>query len=245
METTKKCSQCGNKFQGRSNKIYCSDTCKMAAFKSGQTFDTSPIEEPKSRISNDNFSSTMDKSKEIALQIELRKLELAHIRAMAEIEAEEKEKDRYWELEKMQFQSEKEKQKLQGEIEELRKMQVKKVEEEVPIEVEDNSLLPEDLKEAYDDCVIQFLEWEGEKLRLSNIQTFREEIMVLGKNIKRFIKSENLDKDEVAEYMQLSRMVHLLDTAADKINRKSFLDEKATVYSLDEDWREELEESLD
>lgn len=245
METTKKCPQCGNKFQGRSNKIYCSDTCKMAAFKSGQTFDIPPIEEPKSRISNDNFSSTMDKSKEIALQIELRKLELAHIRAMAEIEAEEKEKDRNFELEKMQFQSEKEKQKLLREIEELRKMQVKKVEQEVPIEVENNSLLPETLKEEYDDCVIQFLEWEGEKLRLSDILPFRDGVMELGKTMKKFIKTQQLNKEEVIEYLHLNRIAHLLNNAEAKINCKSFLDEKATAYSLDEDWREELEESLD
>ncbi len=32
--TTKYCPQCGNEFEGRANKLYCSIKCKMAAFYS-------------------------------------------------------------------------------------------------------------------------------------------------------------------------------------------------------------------
>lgn len=33
---SKKCPQCGKEFEGRANKIYCSLTCKMIAFKNAE-----------------------------------------------------------------------------------------------------------------------------------------------------------------------------------------------------------------
>ncbi|HNW69366.1 MAG TPA: hypothetical protein PKI01_03110 [Bacteroidales bacterium] len=47
MTTTKNCPQCGAEFQGRSNRLYCSDRCKMDAFYKGNNKSESLIQTDK------------------------------------------------------------------------------------------------------------------------------------------------------------------------------------------------------
>jgi hypothetical protein len=59
--TTKYCPQCGNKFEGRANKLYCSIKCKMAAFYSSDGNSGNGL--PFNGISNEKPGQTLTDNK--------------------------------------------------------------------------------------------------------------------------------------------------------------------------------------
>lgn len=87
------CPQCLEKFEGgRSNRLYCSDACKMQAFQQRHKEETSKdfINRPESKFNNKNDSKSSKFSPE---EVELRKheLDLVHQRKLLLFEQRQKE----------------------------------------------------------------------------------------------------------------------------------------------------------
>jgi hypothetical protein len=130
MSNTKKCPHCGNTFEGRANKIYCSNKCKMAAFQQDKAQDAPPKVEvsepllmgnPLPHFRPKDKPQTENKEQILKLEIELRRLELAHQKEIALLQAQDRERERNFELKKMQLTFEQEKKELQNEIASLQK----------------------------------------------------------------------------------------------------------------------------
>lgn len=247
MKTIKTCPQCGNDFQGRNNKVYCSDKCKMATFKQSQ--EENPMEED-----DELFVSTKqipepkrertpirDKSHEheLELQVQLRKLELEHLRTLAAIEAEEKEKVRNFELSKMKLSFE---QLRQHQIPEI--LPSEEMEEEYEKEEETIIILPKDLMKEYKDLVKLFLKAEGTNFKLAKIQRMKEDITQLARKLVAFAQKNGVHKNELTEFIHLKDIALLLDELIEEINGFDLWDEKVTNFEVEEDWREELLASL-
>lgn len=78
MKNSKECPKCDNRFESRSNKIYCSDKCKMAAFRQTQSQNLEPEEEELNFLEKPKKMPLKESNSDLTLQLELRKLELAH-----------------------------------------------------------------------------------------------------------------------------------------------------------------------
>ena len=104
MKTSKQCPSCGKRFDGRSNQLYCSNRCKMAAFQASKTQTagvpgpTAPIEAmpppvlPTRSGSDPRPSPAHATHPELAATKEgvaLRRLELKHAQRLRELEMEE------------------------------------------------------------------------------------------------------------------------------------------------------------
>lgn len=258
METIKQCPQCGIQFQGRSNKRYCSDKCKLSAFKDAKTLPpqsqnlptivsmpTIPKNQSNLKLKNEPtimLTNERNEADVLRLQIELRKMELTHEIRLAEMAGSENDKQRNFELEKLRFHAEKEKQHQPPKMEEAKKIPIQKAKEAVLVEIIDFIPLPQKLIERYNLCAIQFLEREGEMLNINDIGEFADYVIEISKDIRRFIIAQKIDEDGVMEYAYLKKISNMLDDTADTIMRESL---SAMAYRLDEELRKELESSLE
>ena len=104
MKTSKQCPSCGTRFDGRSNQLYCSNRCKMAAFQAHKTQTaeapgpTAPIAAmpPPVLPTRSGFNprpspadSTRPESAATKESVALRRLELKHAQRLRELEMEE------------------------------------------------------------------------------------------------------------------------------------------------------------
>ena len=98
MSTTKTCLQCGITFEGRPNKIYCSDSCKMQFFRQEKAVSIPPLTLPKmastTSASRANRSVPVDKT-----TVELEKLRLQTNERLKQMEYDELERKRKFEIE--------------------------------------------------------------------------------------------------------------------------------------------------
>lgn len=256
MGIIKKCPQCGSEFEGRSNKMYCSDKCKMVAFKENQVTEIVMEDKDKdiSKTDNVGFSITRkmekeplrERSEDRELEIELRKLELEHIWTLAKIQSEENEKERNFELQKMQLDFEQERQILVNEIFKLEQAQeaFHSIPQKEPTPTENKRILPKPLKKEYDKIVKGYFEREHQPINLSQIEVYKKEVIELGRKVVLHAKDNDIPKKDLVAFIQLKKMLNGYDKMIEVIGKLSFLAAKVTGYKLSDNLREELEESL-
>ena len=136
MKSTKICLQCEEEFAGRSNQIYCSGRCKAEAFREGKTRSILPKsnsavvpntavrlpESPSARTRH--VGSDRGDAKAAKIQLEMRRLDLAHAQELRQIELDEENRRREHERALAQInaqttQKESEIQKLTKQVDEL------------------------------------------------------------------------------------------------------------------------------
>lgn len=250
MKNTKECPECGTTFEGRSNKVYCSDKCKITAFRNAQSQDLEPEEEEINFLEKPKKISSKESPSDMTLQLELRKLELAHAREMAEMELREKEKERQFEMDKIRFQHENEKKELQNQISLLKhqtpQYHEEEYEQEDELEEEEVELiyLPKGMKKYHKKLVKQFLSWEDEMLTLSLIKEYQAEVVSLIDDIAEYIEDNEIDRDKVVGYKDLRKINLSLTQMKERIALKGFFEAKETSFHLSDRWRSEMEESL-
>ena len=104
MKTSKQCPSCGTRFDGRSNQLYCSNRCKMAAVQASKTQTAgvpgpiAPIEAMPSPVLPTRSGSdprpspahaTRPESAATKEGVALRRLELKHAQWLREVEMKE------------------------------------------------------------------------------------------------------------------------------------------------------------
>ena len=103
MKTTKKCPQCNQDFVGQSKRLYCSDRCKVEAFRAGKTrpvgdiltaVQTLPVpfisvSEPSKQPRSMSRTYAGQSSK---VELDIRRLEFDHARQMKLMDLEEAER---------------------------------------------------------------------------------------------------------------------------------------------------------
>lgn len=259
MAHIKTCPQCGNEFEGRSNKVYCSDKCKMAAFKENQVlgddndFSTMEIITPKKEKQPKDQN---EQERILTLQLELRKLELAHLEKQALITAEERQNERYFELQKRDKERNFELEKLKMSYEQEKVELLKKVEtlqgqlseaEQDEIEDDEEDIerpLPQHFQAAYKDAIQTFLDNEGETLYRSDIEAMQADLKDLGRKIVSYAEKQGYDKTDFQAYDILKRINEVCKDLIAEIESKGFFEAKCTSYTIDEDSREELEAEI-
>jgi hypothetical protein len=112
METTKKCPQCDQRFIGRANRIYCSEKCKMNAFKASTSRTGGDLPSGTHPLPSHNLTPTTHHSvsfseESLRLQVELRRLELEYAQRMKQFEAEES--DPNWNVQQLSIMYSKQK----------------------------------------------------------------------------------------------------------------------------------------
>lgn len=101
MKTTKMCPQCNVAFGGRSNQLYCSDRCKVEAFRAGKTHkskeDVIEVSESlKPAVVTNQPSRVLRSATDVSYKegLKIRRLELEHDRQMRQMELNEEERRR-------------------------------------------------------------------------------------------------------------------------------------------------------
>ncbi len=109
----KKCPQCGTEFEGRSNRLYCSDSCKMRSFNQQKsTVDITPT-----AIRQKQVTSPVEPSISTAkLELETTRLHLAADEKKRQFEAEERQRERQYELLRQARQFDQEQQRAEAEL---------------------------------------------------------------------------------------------------------------------------------
>lgn len=251
MKNTKECPECGTTFEGRSNKVYCSDKCKITAFRNAQSQDLEPEEEEINFLEKPKKISSKESPSYMTLQLELRKLELAHAREMAEMELREKEKERQYELDKIRFQQDNEKKELLNQISLLKHQTPEYHEKEYEEQQDDGEeeeekfiYLPKGMKKYHKKLVKQFLSWEDEMLTLFLIEEYQDGVVRLIDDIAEYIEDNEIDRDKVVGYKDLRKINLSLNQMKERIALKGFFEAKETSFHLKDRWRSEMEESL-
>ena len=105
MKIPKICPQCNANFPGRSNQLYCTDRCKVEAFREGKTrkADVISIDGSDSLVANlpSRRSQSLARAttnKSTKSDLEIRRLELAHDRELRQMDLDEKEQCRKHEM---------------------------------------------------------------------------------------------------------------------------------------------------
>ena len=237
--------------------MYCSDKCKMAAFKQSHDVETEDDEDddfleiknnpiPKTDNAEFSIARKMEKERDRELEIELRKLELEHIWTLAKIQSEEKEKERNFELQKMQLDFEQERQILVNEIFKLEQAQeaYHSIPQKEPTPTENKRILPKPLKKEYDKIVKGYFDRENQPINLSQIEAYKKEVIELGRKVVLYAKDNDIPKKDFVAFVQLKKMLNGYEKMEEAIGQLSFLAAKVTAYKLSDNLREELEESL-
>ena len=113
---TKKCPQCGTTFTGRSNRLYCSDTCKLRSFHESEpatTMESKPVS-----VSH-QFKKTVPRADANATKFELEvtRLRLESDEKRHQLEAQERERERQHEIEKLDREFDQEIQRTKASLE--------------------------------------------------------------------------------------------------------------------------------
>ena len=101
MKIEKMCPQCSTNFIGRSNQLYCSDPCKIKAFRAGQTHKLTEavveINEMPTHVTAGKQSLRVQRpstDKTYKVELEIRRLELEHERKIRQMEIDKVERGR-------------------------------------------------------------------------------------------------------------------------------------------------------
>lgn len=270
MEISKKCPHCHKHFEGRTNKIYCSSQCKTAAFQENKThtesgltggLDADKITPIKENLTGRNTEELLK------LQIELRKLELAHKTECMALEAAEREKERNFELKKMELNFEQDKLSLKNRIgllgQELEKFQVEQAPEnedddeideeydETEEEGEENDWededddLPGELQTAYQTFVRNYLSYENQSFNKSRIQQLQQTLSDLQTEFEDYADEYDIDPSEWQEYENLEGINNNLTVIYNDLDTRFFLESSTYRLSLGKLWRNHLKESIE
>lgn len=252
MKNNKTCPQCGTEFEGRSNKQYCSDKCKMEAFKQRQESENRNVIPAKEHDNHKGEEKAVqilnEQEKILKLELELRRLELLHLERQAEIHAEEKENERYFEiqkqekdrkfeLEKMRTLHEQEKATLQKAMEGIQNKLLKRT-QEVKL------TLPLNLKEEYHEVIETFLDNEEQSLYHEEIVEMQRKLIDLGQKVAAFAEKKGYNKTKVSAYQILKKINQEYKDLILEIGNKSFFETKCATCFIDEDLRDMLEEEI-
>ena len=284
MPNTKKCPHCGNTFEGRANKIYCSNKCKMAAFQQDKAQDAPPKVEvsgtplltgnPLSNFRTKDKPQTENKEQILKLQIELRKLELAHQKEIALLQAQDRERERNFELKKMQLTFEQEKKELQNEIEGLQKQNMlvlqqnnepnrpedkaeetedyyeMESEEENEEEYEDDGqdeeiALPLELRKMYVKLIRNYLAWNKASISKERAQKAFNYVERLQSDFENFANEHDVSPDDWWEYRILLGIHQNLKHVLTNLKNRFFFQSQNYDFKFDEKWYKTLKESIE
>lgn len=102
MLNQKQCLHCGTTFEGRSNRLYCSDACKQRAFQLNQQATTSQSVtgqlEQKTGIDRKLPKGFRNDTASVKAEVELARLKFASEEKLKVLEAEERQRERQHEL---------------------------------------------------------------------------------------------------------------------------------------------------
>ena len=284
MNHTKKCPHCGNTFEGRANKIYCSNKCKMAAFQQDKAQDAPPKTEfsgtplltgnPLPHFRPKDKPQTENKEQILKLQIELRKLELAHQKEIALLQAQDRERERNFELKKMQLTFEQEKKELQNEIEGLQKQNMlvlqqnnepnrpedkaeetedyyeMESEEENEEEYEDDGqdeeiALPLELRKMYVKLIRNYLAWNKISVSKERAQKAFNYVERLQSNFENFANEHDVLPDDWWEYRILLGIHQNLKHVLTNLKNRFFFQSQNYDFKFEEKWYKTLKESIE
>ena len=93
----KKCPQCGTTFEGRSNRLYCSDSCKQSAFQQNQQ-NASYHQERKPETRLNRQMRVRNDAASAKAEVEIARLRFANEEKLKALDAKERHRERQHEL---------------------------------------------------------------------------------------------------------------------------------------------------
>jgi carboxypeptidase C (cathepsin A) len=248
MSNWKECPQCGEEFQGRQNKIYCSDKCKMDAFITGKTKSLSETSNLENAMENQ-----LDSSELLQLQIELKKLEMQKELELAEIRRAEKADEYEYSGNQLAKQYQAQEDLLKSQIaqleEKLNQIEKNSLEQQQKLiqqinakkQATENPQIPASLQEIFVEVLETLLENEEVTLYKKALQTAQAQTNKLMTKIRKAVHPYH---SKLPEYQMLIEVENLIEEYIEEINQKDFWAVKRIVFILPDDLRSKMEDYL-
>jgi hypothetical protein len=251
----------------------------MAAFQQDKAQDVPPKVEVSEPLLSGNplphfrpkdKPQTENKEQILKLQIELRKLELAHQKEIALLQAQDKERERNFELKKMQLTFEQEKKELQNEIAGLQKQNMfvlqqnnepnkpedkaeetedyyeMESEEEDDVEEESEEIaLPLELRKMYVKLIRNYLAWHKTSISKERAQKAFNYVERLQSDFENFANEHDVSPDDWWEYRILLGIHQNLKQVLTNLKNRFFFQSQNYDFKFDEKWYKTLKESIE
>lgn len=184
----KECLQCGSAFEGRSNQIYCSKSCKQEAFYERKEIEG--IREDEKEVNSEQTIQPSDDVRTLELELKLRMIELEHEREMFKLESQTSTSEQ---LETIEF--------LREEVNDLKRslQQANTINEKLEDDTFEVAELPAKLEQEVYELFSMWLDHLEEEWDLEELQDLSTSCTNLIQRLHTWSKKYKIDISDIEE----------------------------------------------